>query len=178
MNEEEEEWMTEEEPRQGDEGGGLDPAQVRQGREEEMNVMVRTLKMFEFGSWKDATSRMSKMPTTTKWVDRAKKDDAGQTFVRCRFVACDLKPKREGPRDDLFAAMSPLEVKKALFAFVAVVREKRDAHGHDEVKLMFVDVKKAHLNAKFDVEELVELPDEIKKNGRYAKLKRWLYGMR
>ena len=35
----------------------------------------------------------------------------------------------------------------------------RDAQGHDEVKLMFVDVRKAHLNAKCDEEEWVELPD-------------------
>ena len=178
VNEEEEEWMTEEEPRQGDEGGDLDPEQVRQGREEEMNYMVKTLKMFEFGSWEDATSGTSKMPTTTKWVDRAKKDDTGKTFVRCRLVARDFKPKREGPRDDLFAAMPPLEAKKALFAFVAGVRENRRAQGHDEVKLMFVDVKKAHLNAKCDEEEWVELPNEFNKFGRYAKLKRWLYGMR
>ena len=92
MNEEEEEWMTEEEPRQGDEGGDLDPEQARQGREEEMNLMVKMLKKFDFGSWDDATSRTSKMPTTTKWVDRAKKDDTGKTFVRCRLVARDLKP--------------------------------------------------------------------------------------
>ena len=142
VNEEEEEWMTEEEPRQGDEGGDLDPEQVRQGREEEMNYMVKMLKMFELGSWEDATSRTNKMPTTTKWVDRAKKDDTGKTFVRCRLVARDFKPKREGPRDDLFAAMPPLEAKKALFAFVAGVREKGRAQGNDEVKLMFVDVKK------------------------------------
>ena len=141
VNEEEEEWMTEEEPRQGDEGGDMDPEQVRQGREEEMNYMVKTLKMFEFESWEDATSRTSKMPTTTKWVDRAKKDGTGKTFVRCSLVARDFKPKREGPRDDLFAAMPPLEAKKALSAFVAGVREKRRAQGHDEVKLMFVDVK-------------------------------------
>ena len=25
---------------------------------------------------------------------------------------------------------------------------RKDEHGHDEVKLMFADVKKAHLNAK------------------------------
>ena len=52
VNEEEEEWMTEEEPRQGDEGGDLDPEQVRQGREEEMKLTAwsKTLKMFEFGS--------------------------------------------------------------------------------------------------------------------------------
>ena len=68
-------------------------------------------------------------------------------------------------RNNLFAAMPPLEAKKALFAFVAEVREKRRAQGHDEVKLMFVDVKKAHLNAKCDEEEWVELPDEFKKMG-------------
>ena len=48
VNEEEEEWTTEEEPQRGDELGDLDPEQVRQGREEEMNYMVKTLKMFEF----------------------------------------------------------------------------------------------------------------------------------
>ena len=37
MNEEEEEWMTEEESRRGDEGDDLDAEQVRQSREEEMN---------------------------------------------------------------------------------------------------------------------------------------------
>ena len=134
--------------------------------------------MFEFGSSEDATSRTSKMPATTKRVDRAKKDDFGKTFARCRLVARDFKPKREGPRDDLFAAMPPLQANKALFAFVAGVREKRRAQGHDEVKLMCVDVKKAHLNAKCDEEEWVELPDEFKNFGRYAKLKRRLYGMR
>ena len=140
--------MSEGEARQVEEGCDLDPEQVRQGREEEMNCMIKTLEMFEFGSRKDATSRTSKTPTTTKRADRAKKDDTGKTFVRCRLVARDFKPKREGPRDDLFAAMPPLEAKKALFAFVAGVREKRRTQGHEEVKLMFVDVKKAHLNAK------------------------------
>ena len=41
VNEEEEEWMKKEEPRQGDEGGDLDQKQVRQGREEEMNYMFK-----------------------------------------------------------------------------------------------------------------------------------------
>ena len=48
----------------------------------------------------------------------------------------------------------------------------------DEAKLMFIDVKKAHLNAKCDEEEGVELPDEFKKFPNCAKLMRWLYGMR
>ena len=50
-----------------------------------------------------------------------------------------------------FAAMPPLEAKQALFAYVAGVREKRREHGQDEMKLMFVDVRKAHSNAKCDV---------------------------
>ena len=98
--------------------------------------------------------------------------------MRCRRVARDLKPRREGPRDDLFAAMLPLEAKKALFAHMEGVSEKRRAQCQDEAELKFVDVKKAHLNAKCEEEEWVELPDEFKKCGKYAKLKRWLYGMR
>ena len=42
-------------------------------------------------------------------------------------MARDFKPKHEGPRDDLFAAMPPLEAKKALSAFVAGVREETNA---------------------------------------------------
>ena len=60
-----------------------------------MNCRIKTLKMFEFGSWEDATSRTSKMPTTTKWVGPATKNDNGKMFVRCRLVARDFKPKRE-----------------------------------------------------------------------------------
>ena len=43
------------------------------------------------------------------------------------------------------------------------------------MKLMVVDVKTAHLNAPCDEEERVELPEE---HGRYAMLRRWLYGTR
>ena len=141
----------------------MDPEQVRQGREEEMNYIIKTLKMSEFGLWEDATSRTSKMLTRTKWVDRPKKDDNLKMFVRCRLVALDFKQKHEGPRDDLFAAMPPLE------AFVAGMREKRRVQGHDEVTFMFVNVEKAHLNAKCDEEDWVEVPDEFKKFARYAK---------
>ena len=92
-------------------------------------------------------------------------------------MALDFKPKREGPRDDLFAAMPQLEAKKALFAFVAGMREKRRVQGHDEVKLLFVGVKKGTSQREVRRGKW-ELPDEFKKLGRYAKLKRWLYGMR
>ena len=53
---------------------------------------------------------------------------------------------------------------------MAGVSEKGRAQCQEEVELMFVDVKKAHLNAKCEEEEWVELPDEFKKCGKYAKL--------
>ena len=88
----------------------------------------------------------------------------------------DCKPKCEGPRDDLFAAKPPLEVKKALFAMVAGQRGRWRRKGVSEVKLMFVDVnvKNAHLNAKCDEQVWVELPSESWKWGSYARLRRLL----
>ena len=35
--------------------------QVRQCRKEEMNYMVKTLGMFDFGSWEEATSKAGKI---------------------------------------------------------------------------------------------------------------------
>ena len=51
--EEEEELMTKEEPRNVEDD--LDLEHVRRGREEEVNYMIKTLEMFEFWSWEDAT---------------------------------------------------------------------------------------------------------------------------
>ena len=86
-------------------------------------------------------------------------------------MAPDFKPRREIPSDDSFAA--PLKAKRAWFAYVAAVREKRQEQGHDEVKLVFIVVKNAHFNAKW-----TELLYEFKKFWKHAKLKRWLYGAR
>ena len=66
----------------------------------------------------------------------------------------------------MFAANPPLEQKMALFAYVAGVREKRREQGQDEVKLMFIELKKSHFNEKCDEAEWVDLPDEFKKLGR------------
>ena len=129
----------------------------------EMNDKAKTLGMFEFGSWHEATLLAGKAPTTTKRIDRVKKDDDGREFVGCRLVARCIKPRREGPRDVLFAAIPRLKATKALFACVAGVREKRREQGQDEVTLMFIDVKNAHLNAKCDEDEWVELPDKFQK---------------
>lgn len=43
---------------------------------------------------------------------------------------------------------------------------------------MYIGVEKAHLNVKREEQEWVVLPSEFWKCGKYAKLKRWLYGIR
>ena len=144
---EEEEWRAERETHcVEEENGDLDPEQTdKVGRRRRSSLGI-----FEFGSWEEPKLKTGKAPTTTKWIDRVKKVDDSREFVRCRLVARDFEPRREGPRDDLSAAMPPLETQKALFAYVAGVREKRREQGQDEVKLVFIalTVKKAHLDAK------------------------------
>ncbi len=83
----------------------------------------------------------------------------GKVFVRCRLVARDFKPRREGPRNDLFAAMPPLEAKKTLLALAAGERGRRRRQGKGQEKVLLADVKKTHLNANCEEEEWVELPE-------------------
>ena len=61
------------------------------------------------------------------------------------MVARDFKPKGEKDREDLFAAMPPLEAKKVLFQKAVQENKERRKNGQDGIKLMFIDVKKAHL---------------------------------
>ena len=182
VNEEEMEFEEEEDGWEEDvdkEEEELDPRMAAEARNEEVEFMINKLSMFEFGTLEDAMRRSGgKMPTTTKWVEGWKTNEDGSKFVRSRLVGRDFKPKHGGVREDLFAAMPPLEAKKALFRMTAGVRGQRKRRGEGEVKLMFVDVKKAHLNAKCEEEVWVELPKEMWKWGRFARLKRWLYGMR
>ena len=178
---EEEEFEAGDDEQEWDDGddGKLDPEKVKAGSLEEVEYMVKTLDMFEFGSYEEAKARGGGAePVTTKWVEGMKLDEKGNAFARCRLVARDFRPRREGPRDDLFAAMPPLEANKAFFALVAGVRGRRRRAGQDEVKLLFIDVRKAHLNARCDEEAWVELPEEFHQWGQYARLRRWLYGMR
>ena len=63
-----------------EEGGDLDLEQVRQGREEETNCMVKTLGMFELWFVRRGSVECAKAPTT-KWIDRVKKNDDASTII-------------------------------------------------------------------------------------------------
>ena len=54
----------------------------------------------------------------------------------------------------------------------------RRIQGKKEIKVRFIDVRKAHLNAVCEEEEWVELPEAFWKWGRFARLRKWFYGMR
>ena len=52
-------------------------------------------------------------------------------------------------REDLFAAMPPLESKKLMFRMVAAGEEAAEGEGGSrKVKLMFIDVRKAPLKCE------------------------------
>ena len=108
--------------------------------------MVEKLNMFEFYSEDDMKAITSEAPTSTKWVDVRKMNDDGEEFMRSRLVARDFRPRRGPDRPDLFAAMPPLEAKKMLFIMTVAGGAFEQRGSKDEQKLMFIDVRKAHLN--------------------------------
>ena len=144
-------------------GENLDPEAVAASRAEEVEFM-QTRGIWEVVDVDLCWQKLGKGPTTVKWVDTRK---------RSRLVGRDFKPKGEQERADIFASMPPWEAKKLLFSMAAsqegLERKK---------KLLFVDATKAHVNGVCDVDAFIELPPEAHEDGKCAKLKHWLYGMR
>ena len=133
---------------------------------------VKKIKVFEERTIEECWAVTNKRPIPTRWVDILKGEDE-----RSRWVAKDFKGNDKN-RDDLFAAMPPLEAKKALFRVGAIRMKSRPAER--KMKMMFIDVKKAHLHAECGQDNIyVELPSEAgAEPGMCGLLKRWLYGMR
>ena len=103
-----------------------------------MNYVVKTLRVFEFGSWQEATSKAGKAPTTTKWIDQVKKDGDGCEFVRRRLVARDFKTTSRGSEGRLVRgdATSGRKEGRCLHTLQGCAKETRtrsgrsDAHVH------------------------------------------------
>eukprot|EP00973_Karenia_brevis_P092032 12410376-Karenia_brevis.AAC.1 len=77
----------------------------------------------------------------------------GKFDVRSRMVAKNYKGRDKG-RDDLFAETPPLEAKRMLFSRAVTRREDGKS-----MKLVFIDVKKAHLNPVCEEDVYLELPE-------------------
>ena len=158
-------------------GALLGVEDVRRARAEELDFM-RKIPLFDVVPEAECWARTGRPPVSTKWVD-INKGTPEKPDVRCRLVARDFKPKGEKDREDLFAAMPPLEAKKLLFRMAAACAGSRGGTSMN-MKLMFIDVKKAHLNGTVGEDECayIMLAPEDKVEGRCGRLRKWLYGMR
>ena len=152
-------------------GKELDPKKVKAARRGEMEF-VKKIQVYEERPIEECWKLTAKRPIPTRWVDILKGEDE-----RSRWVAQDFKGNDKN-RDDLFASMPPLEAKKALFRMGAIRMKNRP--GKKKMKMLFIDIKKAHLNAECNQENIfVELPPEANAQpGMCGRLIRWLYGMR
>lgn len=151
-------------------GRELGATAVRAARHEDMSF-IQGSPLYEEASVEECWSRTGKAPISAMWVDIEKGDE-----VRSRWVARYFKPKGKRDRADLFAAMPPLEAKRMLFRRFAVMK---NLNGKRKMKLMLIDVKKAHLNGVCERDNVyVELPQEGGAPGTCGRLLRWFYGMR
>ena len=94
---------------------------------------------------RECWERTGKTPTSSKFV-RVNKGSRQHPDIRARLCARDFKLKGEGDREDLFAAMPPLEAKKLLFRQAVREPDVWRGGGFKSRKLLLIDVKKAHLN--------------------------------
>ena len=159
-------------------GQPLDQGLAKAARLEEIAFMKK-IGLYEEVPIEECWEKTGKPPTSTRWVD-VNKGTAENPDVRCRLVARDFKPKGEKDREDLFAGMPPLETKKLLFPKAVQENGERRRRGRGGIKLMFIDVKKAHLYGVVPEGEhaYIELPGEAEEQGKCGRLVKWLYGMR
>ena len=113
----------------------------------------------------DCWEKTGRAPVTVRWVDVQKAEG-----VRSRLVARDFKGG-DKDRDDLFAATPPLESKRLLIS-----RAATSSKGKLTRKLLFIDVKKTHLNPKCQHDVYIDLPAEAEGGpGMCGELNFWLW---
>jgi hypothetical protein len=148
-------------------GEKMDVEGVRKARQEEIDF-IESKGIWERVPVSLCWEKLGRGPTSGKWVDVKK-----ESGPRSRYVGRDFKPKGEGPRAEIFASMPPLEAKKILFS-----RAASQKGSPKKKKLLFIDIKKAHMNAVCNQWAFIELPEEIREEGMCGRLKHWIYGMR
>ena len=105
----------------------------------------------------ECMAKTGKQHLSTRWIDTDKSHGQGVMKVRSRFVARDFKKRGERDREDLFCATPPLEILRVLVSLL-VTKSPMD-RGRFR-KMMFIDVKKAHLVPVCNEDVYIELPAE------------------
>ena len=89
-----------------------------------------------------------------------KKGSEERPEIRCRWVARDFKPRGEKDREDLFADMPPIEAKRLLLRLSKISALKKGKT--KKLKVLVIDVRKAHLNPRCEETVYVLIPRESK----------------
>ena len=118
-------------------GEGLDSGDVAEARCDEMDF-AKDIRVYEERPESECWQKTGKAPIDTRWIDTVKGPS-----IRSRWVARDFKKKGDSNREDLFAAMPPLEAMKALFWMAAPRMKGRFTRMRRRMKLMFIYVRKA-----------------------------------
>ena len=132
-------------------GEALPAPLVTIAKREEISEMYRRTVWLE-KTIEECLKETGKLPIPVRWVV-TNKGDAFHPNLRCRLVAKHLVAKYGGKdMEDLFAAMPPFEMVKALLVKAAQKRNKRIPKRKVR-KMMFIDVSKAHLYAPVGPED-------------------------
>ena len=97
-------------------GEELDIEKVKVARAQEVKFL-QDEGIYEKRDYGECLERTGKNLTTVRWID-TDKGTTGKPNIRCRLVEPDCED-RGSVKDDLFAAMPPLEAKKLIFAMCA-----------------------------------------------------------
>jgi hypothetical protein len=151
----------------------LDPILVREARQEEVDY-IEGRKIYDVVDIGESWATTGKGPTSVKWVDTNKADVDQPVNIRSRLVARDFRDKKKKDREDLYAATPPIESQRCL---CSEATRKRD-DGKIK-KMLYIDVRKAHLNPPCKVPTYIDLPKEAGHGlGKCGRLNFWLYGFR
>ena len=151
-------------------GEELPEREVIAARMEELEFMQN----WDGGVWvevptQECIDKTGRRPIGGRWVDHNKGDNLKMN-VRSRWVAQEVARDRS---NEFFAATPPLEALRMLLSSCATHAPRGERR-----KLLFIDVRKAHLHARSVRDIYVALPPEISRPGYCAKLRRCLYGTR
>ena len=153
-------------------GKPLDPVKVQEARAEEIDYAYR------YNVWTETDiaecyQQTGKGPISSRWID-LDKGDIDRPNYRSRLV---IQEVRQSHTQAIFAATPPLESIRILLSLQRT-GNKRDHLGRMQ-KVMFLDVRRAHWNAKIYRLVYVRLPDEAGLGpGKCGRLNKAMYGCR
>ena len=112
-------------------------------------------------------------PISIRWV-YVNKGDEQHPDIRARLVAREIR--QEASDGSMYAATPPLETIKWLLSTAA--SSPHLVGTKNEIKISFVDARRAYFNAACHEDVFVQLPHEDRGEGMCGKLAFWMYGTR